>query len=232
FLCPLQRFSFPDFTLIESHYFPTKFGGKNCISPFAFRYKQNFSRIPSVGPPRHQGRDHRRHPRWPVHVVPDGRRLVCGHDHVAAAPGRPIGRAGRVLPVVRADAAAVGARRCGDQLGGAGGDLRGGGSVTRFADADYLGTFPAGSPEWLALRADGLGGSEIAAVLGLSPFESRFSLWHRKRGEAAPQAETEERKSGKYFEPGIVEWFRDTHPDYRVRRAGTYRSKARPWQIA
>lgn len=104
--------------------------------------------------------------------------------------------------------------------------------MTRFADADYLGTFPAGSPEWLALRADGLGGSEIAAVLGLSPFESRFSLWHRKRGEAAPQAETEEMRAGKYFEPGIVEWFRDTHPDYRVRRAGTYRSKARPWQIA
>lgn len=104
--------------------------------------------------------------------------------------------------------------------------------MTRFRTADHLGTFPAGSPEWLALRADGLGGSEIAAVLGLSPFESLFSLWHRKRGEAAPQAENDEMRAGKYFEAGIVEWFGDEHPGYRVRRAGTYRSKARPWQIA
>lgn len=102
----------------------------------------------------------------------------------------------------------------------------------KFRSAEYLGTFPSGSPEWHALRATGLGGSEIAAVLGLSPFESRFSLWHRKRGEAAPQPENDEMRAGKYFEAGIAAWFRDTHPDYRVRRVGTYRSKARPWQIA
>ena len=49
-----------------------------------------------------------------------------------------------------------------------------------------IGTFSPGSEEWLAARADGLGGSEVAAVLGLSPFESRFSLWHRKAGRVGP----------------------------------------------
>ncbi|MGW1679356.1 YqaJ viral recombinase family nuclease [Saccharopolyspora sp. NPDC002376] len=104
--------------------------------------------------------------------------------------------------------------------------------MTRFRSADYLGTFPTGSPEWHALRADGLGGSEIAAVLGLSPFESRFSLWHRKRGEAAPQAENDEMRAGRYLEPAVAAMFADAHPELRLRRAGTYRSKARPWQIA
>ncbi|RKT85631.1 putative phage-type endonuclease [Saccharopolyspora antimicrobica] len=104
--------------------------------------------------------------------------------------------------------------------------------MTRFRTADYLGTFPAGSPEWLALRADGLGGSEIAAVLGLSPWESRFSLWHRKRGEAAPQADNDEMRAGRYLEPSVVAMFADAHPELRVRRAGTYRSRVRPWQIA
>src|SRR5690606_38224851 len=104
--------------------------------------------------------------------------------------------------------------------------------MTRFRTADYLGTFPSGSPEWLALRADGLGGSEIAAGLGLSPWESRFSLWHRKRGEAAPQADNDEMRAGRYLEPAVAAMFIDAHPEMRVRRAGTYRSKARRWQIA
>lgn len=104
--------------------------------------------------------------------------------------------------------------------------------MTRFRTADHLGTFPAGSPEWLALRADGLGGSEIAAVLGLSPWESRFSLWHRKRGEAAPQADSDEMRAGRYLEPAVAAMFADARPELRLRRAGTYRSRERPWQIA
>ena len=32
-----------------------------------------------------------------------------------------------------------------------------------------------------------LGGSEIAAVVGLSPWVSRFALWHRKRGTLGKQ---------------------------------------------
>lgn len=37
--------------------------------------------------------------------------------------------------------------------------------------------------EWLAARRRGIGGSDIAAVLGLSPYKTPFDLWLDKRGE-------------------------------------------------
>lgn len=51
---------------------------------------------------------------------------------------------------------------------------------------EILPTYPPGSPEWLAQRQWRVGGSEIAAILGLSPWESAFSLWHRKAGNVPP----------------------------------------------
>ena len=41
---------------------------------------------------------------------------------------------------------------------------------------------PADAPEavWLAARREGIGASEISAVLGISPWESPFSLFWRK----------------------------------------------------
>lgn len=44
-----------------------------------------------------------------------------------------------------------------------------------------VGSFKAGSDEWHAARAVGLGGSEVAAAAKLSPWESRFSLYYRKK---------------------------------------------------
>lgn len=98
--------------------------------------------------------------------------------------------------------------------------------------ADLVGTYPAGSPEWHALRATGIGGSDIAAVLGLSPWESAFSLWHRKAANIADQAETREMSWGRYHEDTIARWYRDTHPGVRVARTGTWRNRERVWQLA
>jgi putative phage-type endonuclease len=99
-------------------------------------------------------------------------------------------------------------------------------------DAVRLGTFEPGSPEWLAVRASGLGGSEIAAVLGLSPWQSRFSLWHRKKGLLGPEPDNDGMSRGRRLEPVIAEWFADKHPEYQVRRTGTWANRARPWQLA
>lgn len=87
------------------------------------------------------------------------------------------------------------------------------------------------SPEWHAARLGGIGGSEIAAVLGLSPWESRFSLWHRKQGRIPAQPENDEMEAGKRLEDAICGKFADSHPEYQVTRAGTYRHADRPWQI-
>ncbi|WKW86074.1 RecE-like exonuclease [Gordonia Phage JonJames] len=49
--------------------------------------------------------------------------------------------------------------------------------------AVVLGKYKAGSAEWHAARANRLGGSEAAVACGLSPWESRFSLFYRKKGK-------------------------------------------------
>lgn len=95
-----------------------------------------------------------------------------------------------------------------------------------------LGHFEPGSDDWHAARANGIGGSEIAAVLGLSPYESRFSLWHRKKNLIAPVEESEEMYWGKEHEPAICRRFAREHPDLDVTPAPTYCHPDRPWQIA
>ncbi len=89
-------------------------------------------------------------------------------------------------------------------------------------NARVLGWFTAGSPEWHAARASGIGGSEIAAVMGLSPYESRFSLWHRKKGLVAPVEETDVMYWGKVHEPSICAEFAKRHPEWSVHHSPTY----------
>ncbi len=102
--------------------------------------------------------------------------------------------------------------------------------------AVLVGSFTPGSDEWHAARAKGLGGSEIGAVLGLSPWESRFSLWHRKAGELGPVEETPEMEWGTRLEPVILAKYADLHPEWAQvadqTTQGTFAPKDRPWQIA
>lgn len=96
-----------------------------------------------------------------------------------------------------------------------------------------IGRFEPGSLDWHAARSGPrLGGSEIAAVVGLSPWESRFSLWLRKNGEIGPQAENPEMEWGKRLEDAVAGKFTDEHPELTVRPAATYQHRDRPWQLA
>ncbi|MEV0759617.1 lambda-exonuclease family protein [Nocardia sp. NPDC050435] len=101
-------------------------------------------------------------------------------------------------------------------------------------DALLLGSYPAGSPEWHAARANGIGGSEIAAVVGLSPWESRYSLWHRKKDRLRPVTETGPMKWGTLLEPVVFEEFRAHHlpAGHTMTTGATYQHKLRTWQIA
>lgn len=98
--------------------------------------------------------------------------------------------------------------------------------------AVHVGTWPLGSDSWHAARAKGLGGSEIAAVLGLSPWESPFSLWHRKAGHVPPQAVNDEMDAGTRLEPVIVQRNTERHHDLIARATGTWAHEDRLWQIA
>jgi putative phage-type endonuclease len=84
-----------------------------------------------------------------------------------------------------------------------------------------------GDPDWLrAMTA-----SKVAAVLGLSPYESRYSLWWRMAG-AIPADSNPQMTRGTFLEPGIADWFAAQHRDLEVTRTGSWRHPARPWQVA
>jgi len=65
--------------------------------------------------------------------------------------------------------------------------------------------------DWLAARRSGIGGSDAAAVLGLSPFETPLSVYARKRGLLPDSEETPAMRFGKLLEPIIAgEYIRET----------------------
>jgi putative phage-type endonuclease len=91
---------------------------------------------------------------------------------------------------------------------------------------------PDEAKAWETARSARLGGSEVAAVLGLSPWQSPFSLWHRKAGNVGPQPENESMALGRLLEPVIGRAFAELHPELRVCRTGTWVHRDRSWQLA
>lgn len=85
-----------------------------------------------------------------------------------------------------------------------------------------------GSPEWLRLMT----ASKVAAVIGVSPWESRFSLWHRLAGQLEAKPSTAGTRRGHYLEDGVAAYLGDQHPGLRFGRTGTWVNKARDWQSA
>jgi putative phage-type endonuclease len=92
----------------------------------------------------------------------------------------------------------------------------------------------AGRDSWLAARRHGLGASEIAAVLGISPWESPFSLYWRKANDWQTDTNAE-MSTGTFLEAVIADWFaanRDPLENLVFDYAGLYAHPDRPWQLA
>jgi putative phage-type endonuclease len=86
------------------------------------------------------------------------------------------------------------------------------------------------SDEWHELRRETVSASEVAAILGLSPWVSAFDLWWEKRTGESSQAETQAMTRGKRREQAIREDFQDEHPELIVATVGLCRNDVRPWQ--
>lgn len=56
--------------------------------------------------------------------------------------------------------------------------------------------------------------SKVAAILGLSPYDSPLSCWHKMKGNIPLEQETEDHRRGHYAEPSILAWWRDQHPEF------------------
>lgn len=100
--------------------------------------------------------------------------------------------------------------------------------------AELVGQFTEGSPEWQAAREGAITGSRIAAVCGLSPWESPFSLWHRMMGVAPPQPVNDLMHWGARLEPVILAEYADRRRFVGHQLAvkpGLHRNLDRPWQM-
>lgn len=64
--------------------------------------------------------------------------------------------------------------------------------------------------QWLELRRKGIGGSDIAAILGLSPFKTAYQVYREKRKEVEDWQGNESTDWGKRMEPAIRQWYSDT----------------------
>lgn len=67
-----------------------------------------------------------------------------------------------------------------------------------------------GTAPWLRLMT----ASKVAAIVGVSPWESPRSMWHKMRNELPKEAETAVQSRGHYLEPAVLAWWRDQHPEF------------------
>lgn len=98
--------------------------------------------------------------------------------------------------------------------------------------AELIGRFEQESAEWWKAREGALGGSEIAAVVGTSPWTSKYTLWHRKAGRITEEPESESMSWGKRLEGPICERWWEDYPDLFPLPGGTYKNTERRWQLA
>jgi putative phage-type endonuclease len=105
--------------------------------------------------------------------------------------------------------------------------------LKELGTAVLLGDFESGSDEWHKLRGEGLGGSEIGTVLGLNPYESAYTLMHKKCGlipsELTPNWSI---RFGRAFEAPILELFKEEHPELDIQTTGTWAHKDHNWMHA
>jgi putative phage-type endonuclease len=105
--------------------------------------------------------------------------------------------------------------------------------IADITGAKLIGQFESGSDEWLALRAKGIGGSEVAAICGFSKWESFYSLWARKTGLVESSIKQNEAMEwGTRLEPVILDKFEQEHSELIVHRdVGTWQHGTREYQI-
>jgi predicted phage-related endonuclease len=81
------------------------------------------------------------------------------------------------------------------------------------------------------LRKAGIGGSDVAAILGLDEYRDPFSVWAEKRGQYERPPATARMKLGKLFERGIIEYYSELTGRETRFVDETYRSESREWMV-
>jgi putative phage-type endonuclease len=95
-----------------------------------------------------------------------------------------------------------------------------------YPDARLI--LPADAPreQWHAERRKGIGGSDTAALLGESPYQSLYGLWLDKTGQADDVEQTDAMRRGNWLEPHLADWFTEK-TGIAARRCGLLASRER-----
>ncbi len=109
--------------------------------------------------------------------------------------------------------------------------------MTVTIEHPYEIVIPAGlsHDDWAVRRnaLPGVGASEAATAMGLSPWKSAYCLYLEKTGELDPEPENEPMSWGIKMEALICDEFAERHPDLDVLSNGaTYRSREHPHMLA
>lgn len=90
------------------------------------------------------------------------------------------------------------------------------------------------TPEWFELRRTGVGGSEVASIIGVSPWRSAINLWAEKTGLLDREfVDNDAVEWGVRLEPVVLDKLADLHPELTLHRnVGSWTHQDRPWQIS
>jgi putative phage-type endonuclease len=78
---------------------------------------------------------------------------------------------------------------------------------------------PATREEWLQINARSIGGSKIAAILGINPYLSPWQLWREMTGRCEKQGETWPMVMGNAFEDGVATLFEHVTGNRIIKRS-------------
>ena len=74
--------------------------------------------------------------------------------------------------------------------------------------------------------------SKIAPILGVSPWESRYEVWHTLAGHPMPDETTYAMLRGTHLEQGVIDLWHALNPDWEVEETGDWQSIDREWLFA
>lgn len=63
---------------------------------------------------------------------------------------------------------------------------------------------PLSRAKWLAMRSKALGGTDVAAIVGLDPYRTPIDVFNLKTGKVPPEPENQMMVAGRILEPGVV----------------------------
>ncbi|MED1915793.1 YqaJ viral recombinase family protein [Bacillus thuringiensis] len=86
--------------------------------------------------------------------------------------------------------------------------------------------------DWLEHRRLGIGGSDAAAICGLSRYKSPMAVYLEKLGELPPVEDNPKMKAGRILEPVIADWFAEDS-GYKVwRQNAIFQYPEHPFMLA